>query len=69
VPVDFTTPKLGPFLISLAIATLVALFVFRHASTHGSAHPTAWGIAAFLFAGFVVPLYFIRYWLIRSRQR
>jgi len=55
------------FLLSVAIAAGLAMAVFWHASKHGSSHPTAWGIAAFLFAGIAVPVYLIRYWLGRRR--
>ncbi len=43
------------------------LLVFMHAQRHGSKHATAWGVAAFLAAGIVVPVYFVRYWLLRRR--
>jgi hypothetical protein len=41
--------------------------VFRHAERHGSRHATAWGVFAFLFAGIVVPFYFIRYAVLARR--
>jgi hypothetical protein len=56
------------FLLAITLAALLAMAVFAHASRHGSRHATAWGVATFLFAGIVVPFYFIRYWL-RSRGR
>ncbi len=56
------------FLIALTLAALLAMAVFAHASKHGSRHATAWGIATFLLAGIVVPVYFIRYWLRRGRS-
>ena len=52
---------------SVVIGALAALLVFWHADRHGSAHPTAWGIAAFFAAIVVLPLYFIRYRLRRRR--
>ncbi len=55
------------FVIAVTLAALLAMAVFAHASRHGSRHPTAWGVATFLFAGIVVPLYFVRYWLRRRR--
>jgi hypothetical protein len=54
------------FAIAVALAALLAMGVFSHATRHGSSHATAWGVATFLFAGIVVPFYFVRYWL-RSR--
>ena len=58
----------GEFLIVTALAAAASLAVFAHADRHGNRHATAWGIATFLAAGIVVPLYFIRYWL-RTRRR
>ena len=51
----------------LLVWTAAFLLVFLHAQRHGSKHATAWGIAAFLAAGIVVPVYFVRYWLRRRR--
>jgi Zn-dependent protease len=56
------------FLIGVAVAALLAMAVFAHASRHGSRHATAWGVATFLLAGIVVPVYFIRYLLRRGRS-
>jgi len=53
------------FLFAVALAALISLGVFAHASRHGSRHATAWGVAAFLAAGIAVPVYFIRYWIRR----
>ena len=61
-------PSPGQFLFLVAVWTVAALVVFRHADKHGSKRATAWGIAAFLAAGVAVPVYFIRYWL-RNRGR
>jgi hypothetical protein len=58
----------GEFVIVTALAAAASLAVFAHADRHGNRHATAWGIATFLAAGIVVPLYFIRYWL-RARRR
>lgn len=55
------------FLIAVAVAALLAMAIFAHASRHGSRHATAWGVMTFLFAGVVVPVYFIRYLLTRRR--
>jgi hypothetical protein len=56
------------FLVAVALAAVLSLLVFRHADKHGSRHATAWGIGAFLAAGVVVPLYFLRVWLSRRRR-
>ena len=55
------------FLLAVAIAGAFSMATFAHADRHGSSHATAWGIGAFLAAGVVVPVYFIRYWL-RGRR-
>jgi hypothetical protein len=59
----------GAFLFVVAFAAACSLLVFRHADAHGSKHATAWGIGAFLVAGLVVPLYFLRHWLRARRPR
>ena len=59
----------GEFVIVTALAAAASLAVFAHADRHGNRHATAWGIATFLAAGIVVPIYFIRYWLRSRRQR
>jgi hypothetical protein len=56
------------FLLGVVLAAAISAGVFAHASRHGSRHATAWGVAAFLFAGITVPVYFIRYW-VRGRTR
>ena len=58
----------GQILAALAVWTAAFVLVWWHADRHGSKHATAWGIAAFLAAGLVVPVYFVRYWL-RSRVK
>jgi uncharacterized membrane protein YdjX (TVP38/TMEM64 family) len=55
------------FAIAVTLGALLAMAVFAHATRHGSKHATAWGVATFLFAGIVVPFYFVRYWLRRRR--
>ena len=55
------------FLVAVALDAVLAMLVFSHASKQQSRHATAWGVAAFLFAGIVVPVYFIRYLLSRRR--
>ena len=56
------------FFVAVVLAALLAMAVFAHASKHGSKHATAWGLATFLFAGLVVPFYFVRYWLRRGSR-
>lgn len=55
------------FVVTLVIAVAAALLVFRDAEKRGSRRATAWGVAAFLASGIVVPVYFVRVWL-RSRR-
>ena len=56
------------FGVAVALAALLAMGVFHHASKRGNRHATAWGIATFLLAGVAVPLYFSRYWLTKRRS-
>ncbi len=62
-----TLPGPGAFVALLVLWTVSALVVFSHAQRHGNRRATAWGIAAFLASGIVVPLYFLRFWL-RNRR-
>jgi hypothetical protein len=55
----------GEIAALLLVWSAAFLLVFTHAQRHGSKHATAWGVAAFLAAGIVVPVYFVRYWLRR----
>jgi hypothetical protein len=57
----------GELVALLLVWAAAFLVVFLHAQRHGSKHATAWGVAAFLAAGVVVPIYFVRYWLRRRR--
>ncbi len=57
----------GEIAALLLVWSAAFLLVFTHAQRHGSKHATAWGVAAFLAAGIVVPVYFVRYWLLRRR--
>ena len=57
----------GEIAALLLVWSAAFLLVFTHAHRHGSKHATAWGLAAFLAAGIVVPVYFVRYWLLRRR--
>jgi hypothetical protein len=55
--------------IALVVASALSMATFAHADRHGSEHATAWGVGAFLLAAVVVPVYFMRYWLIARRSR
>jgi hypothetical protein len=52
-------------IVAVGLAAALAMLVFSHASKHGSRHPTAWGVATFLFAGITIPVYLVKYWLTR----
>ena len=56
------------FILSVAIAAAISMGEFWHANKHGNKHATAWGIATFLFAGIILPVYVI-YYLMTSRRR
>ena len=57
----------GAFILSVAIAAGLAMAVFSHASKNGNKRATAWGIATFLFAGIILPVYVI-YFLVTRRR-
>ena len=69
--VSLASTEPGPlgFVIAVVLAALISMGTFAHADRHGSAHATAWGIGAFLAAGIVVPVYFVRYWVRKRRVR
>ena len=58
----------GAFVFSVVLAAAISMGVVWHASKHGNKHATAWGIATFLFAGIILPVYVI-YYLMTSRRR
>ena len=49
-------PGAGTFIVGLVVSVASSVVVFSHADRHGSRHPTAWGVTAFLFALVGVPL-------------
>ena len=57
----------GAFILSVVIAAAVSMAVFWHASKNGNRHATAWGVATFLFAGIILPVYVI-YFLVTRRR-
>lgn len=59
-------PNAPAFVLAVIIAAAISMAVFGHADKHGNTHATAWGVGAFLAAGVVVPVYFLRYWLSRK---
>jgi hypothetical protein len=62
-------PDPASFVVAVVIAAGISMGVFGHAHRRGNAHATAWGVGAFLAAGVVVPVYFLRYWLARRAGR
>jgi hypothetical protein len=54
------------FFVALVLAAALSMWIYWHASRHGSRHATAWGIAAFFF-WVAVPVYFLHYLLTRRR--
>lgn len=55
------------FAIAVVIAAALAMWINSHAAKHGSKHATAWGIGTFLAALFVIPAYFLHYYVTRRR--
>jgi phosphoglycerol transferase MdoB-like AlkP superfamily enzyme len=65
---SFSHPSYVNFLIAVILAAGLAMLVFRHADKHGSRHATAWGLFTFLVALIAIPLYFLNYWLGKTRR-
>lgn len=57
------------FVVAVILAAGLAMLIFRHADRHGSRHPTAWGLFTFLAALIAIPLYFLNYWLGKTRDQ
>ena len=57
----------GQFVLVVLLAAGLSMWIYWHASRHGSRHATAWGVLTFLAAGIAVPVYFIHYFLTRRR--
>jgi hypothetical protein len=66
VSAPLTAFTFGEFFIALLLAIALSMWIYWHASRHGSRHPTAWGIAAFFF-WVTVPVYFLHYLVTRRR--
>lgn len=57
--------SLGQVLFGVLTAAALSMWVYWHASKHGSRHATAWGIAGFFWPGFIA--YLIHYFVTRRR--
>ena len=64
-----TIESLSPaqFIFAVVLAAAVSMWVYWHASKHGSKHATAWGILTFLAVLPVLIVYLIHYF--RTRRR
>ncbi len=67
VPAAWENPGFGQFVVAVVIAALLSMWVYSHASKHGSKHATAWGLLTFLAVGIVLPVYFVHYFVTRRR--
>ena len=56
----------GQVLFAIVIFAALSMWVYWHASKHGSRHATAWGILVFLLWP-VILVYFIHYYATRRR--
>jgi ABC-type phosphate transport system permease subunit len=56
----------GQVLVGIVIFAALSMWIYWHASKHGSRHATAWGIAVFLIWP-VILVYFIHYYATRRR--
>jgi hypothetical protein len=63
----FADLSFGQFFVAVLLAAGLSMWVYWHASKHGSKRATAWGILTFLAVGLFLPLYFIHYFLTRRR--
>jgi hypothetical protein len=61
-----TDLSFGQFLLVVVVFAALSMWVYWHASRHGSRHATAWGIAVFLIWPAIL-VYFIRYYATRRR--
>ena len=52
----------GAVVLTLVVATVLSLLVFRHAERHGNQRATMWGVVTFFFGIFAVAVYFARYY-------
>lgn len=62
----FQDISFGRLVLMIALATIISMAVFNHATKNGSKHPTAWGVAVFLATPLVV-VYFTHHFLTRRR--
>lgn len=66
VPLPVGSFTFAEFAVALLFAVALSMWIYWHASRHGSKHATAWGIGAFFF-WVTVPVYFLHYLLRRRR--
>jgi hypothetical protein len=64
---DFADLSFGQFFVAVLLAAGVSMWVYWHATKHGSRHATAWGVATFLAVGLVLPVYLIHFFATRRR--
>ena len=62
----FTDPTFGEVLLAIVVFAALSMWVYWHASKHGSRHATAWGVAVFLVWPVIV-IYFLHYYATRRR--
>jgi len=64
---DFADLSFGQFFVAVLLAAGASMWVYWHATKHGSRHATAWGVATFLAVGLVLPVYLIHFFATRRR--
>ena len=62
----FSQLTFGQVLLVIVVFAALSMWVYWHASKHGSRHATAWGVAVFLVWPVVV-VYFLHYYATRRR--
>jgi len=55
------------FILLVVLSAAISMWIYWHASRHGSRHATAWGILTFLAVVPVLIVYFIHYFMTRRR--
>jgi hypothetical protein len=61
-----SSPSFGQVFLAIVIFAALSMWVYWHASKHGSRHATAWGVAVFLIWPAIF-VYFLHYYVTRRR--
>jgi hypothetical protein len=56
----------GQFILVVLLLAVLSMWVYWHASRHGSRHATAWGILTFI-SPIALIVYFVHYYMTKRR--